>query len=755
LEGGDINITGEGTFGLGINARNFIGRGGTVFIDARGNLNAINSSIQTTALTEVGDIVLLAGETVYFDGADGRRPTGAFANIPADSEDIAGGTVRIGATNLEVLNGAQIASLVFGNGQGGDVLLSIRGTAYKASGSAIPSGAFSVIAPDSEGQGGDVRVQAGNVEVRDGANLSASTFGIGDAGNVILTVQGTVQVVGTDRQGNASGIDSSIDRGGEGRGGNVEIMARELEVLQGGQLSASTLGLGTAGSVLLDIEETASFVGANRFNGDPSGAFSSIERGGEGRGGNVEIMARELEVLQGGQLSVSTFGIGAAGSVLLDIEETASFVGANRFNGDPSGAFSSIQSGGEGRGGNIEIMARELEVLQGGQLSVSTFGIGAAGSVILNISETALFVGNNTVNGNPSGVFSTLGSDGEAEGGSEGQGGDVRVQAGNVEVQDGAELSASTFGLGNAGNVVLTVKDTVQVVGTDGQGNASSISSRINSGGEGRGGNVEITARELEVLQGGQLDVSTFGSGAAGSVLLTIEETASFIGANRFDGTPSGAFSSVERSGEGRGGNVEVQATQLEILDRAALFSASFGQGDAGTIALSIANRLLMDDGTIGTNSEGDSGGQINIKAGNIILRNDSDIQTFVANGEGGGGNITIAADFVIALDDSDILAFSADGTGGNIDLSQTTLFSENLNFAAGNLSRAELAALDGNNRVDINATGGIASGQISINDASVIENSLNELSGDLVDTAALTAGSCIARADALRAPLW
>ena len=60
----------------------------------------------------------------------------------------------------------------------------------------------------------------------------------------------------------------------------------------------------------------------------------------------------------------------------------------------------------------------------------------------------------------------------------------------------------------------------------------------------------------------------------------------------------------------------------------------------------------------------------------------------------------------------------------------------------------SELFSLDGNDRVDVNATGGIASGQILINDTSFIENSLGELSGDLVNTETLTAGSCIARGD-------
>ncbi len=50
------------------------------------------------------------------------------------------------------------------------------------------------------------------------------------------------------------------------------------------------------------------------------------------------------------------------------------------------------------------------------------------------------------------------------------------------------------------------------------------------------------------------------------------------------------------------------------------------------------------------------------------------------------------------------------------------------------------------NNRVDVNATGAIASGNIFIPDTSSIQNNLSELSQTPIDTNALIANSCIAR---------
>ncbi len=193
---------------------------------------------------------------------------------------------------------------------------------------------------------------------------------------------------------------------------------------------------------------------------------------------------------------------------------------------------------------------------------------------------------------------------------------------------------------------------------------------------------------------------------------------------------------------------MQITADNLEVLNGALLFAASLGLGDAGNITLIVPTQLLVDNATIGANSDTAFGGQINIQAGHIILRNDGDIETFVDRGEGGGGNITIAGNFLIALDDSDILAFSADGAGGDIDLSQTTFFGQNPAIASGNLSREQLLALDGNDRVDVNATGGVESGQITVGDTTFIENSLAAIEDTTLDTDTLTANSCIARTD-------
>ncbi|WP_228037901.1 filamentous hemagglutinin N-terminal domain-containing protein [Nodosilinea sp. LEGE 06152] len=805
LSGSDISIVGGSIFSdSGINVSRASDQGGAVYLDARGDVSIINSFIDTSSAGDVGNVVINANSTVRLDSTNNRF-TGVFVNLVTGEEGV-GGDIRINATNLEVVNGAQIGTVVSGRGQGGNVELAIRdtvrlvgsnpatgipssilssvvptgegnsgniqitarnlevldgariGTGISGLGnagnidlnisemvrlagfnnvSADNSGVFSIINTSGEGVSGNIQITAGNIEVSDGAQINTSTFGSGNAGSVILETTNLTSFIGSNPvSGNPSGAFSSIESTGNGVGGNIQVTARVLTVLNGAVIDASTLGVGNAGSVILDIAGLAQFVGADTM-GLPSGAFSRIYPGGVGAGGNVEITAGALDVLAGALLDASTFGLGNAGNVTLNITNQARFAGSGSIDGIANGASSSVQPMAIGAGGNLQITASTLEVSGGSTLSASSFGSGNAGSVTLDISELARFVGIDPIDGSPSGASSSLESTGE------GTGGNLQITASTLEVSGGATLNASTSGIGNAGNVTLDITELVRLSGSNPfDGSPSGAFSSIEPTGEGAGGNVEITTKTLEVLDGAQIGSSTFGVGNAGNILLNVTGLARFVGSD----LSSGVFSSVEPGGNGRGGNVQVIAGNVEVLENAALAASSFGFGNAGNIILLIPGGLLVSNGTIATNSQAASGGQVSIQAGRVLLRNDGDIQTFVNQGAGGGGNITIASNFLIALEDSDILAFSADGRGGIIDLSRTTFFGQNPSIAARNLSLNELLDLDGNDRVDINATGGIESGQIFVGDATFVENSLTALTDAIVDTSALTAGSCIAR---------
>jgi hypothetical protein len=176
------------------------------------------------------------------------------------------------------------------------------------------------------------------------------------------------------------------------------------------------------------------------------------------------------------------------------------------------------------------------------------------------------------------------------------------------------------------------------------------------------------------------------------------------------------------------------------------LSAQSQGTGTAGNLRIRARGNVIFEDSNLTTSSEQSSGGAIFVTARDIRLFGNSDITTFVNSGAGGGGDITLRANSILAFGDSDILAFSVDGTGGNITLDTPAFFGENYRPAPERLTRAQLEELDGNNRVDINASGRVQSGTITTPDTSFIQNSLSDLSETVIDTEGLLSNSCIAR---------
>ena len=711
---------------------------------------------------ELGDITLVADETVEIFASEDN----AARLISTVGSQGTAGDILITAANLRIINGdSQAASInasiiTFGTngGNSGRIATDISNSIL------LDGSAFLAFVGGAEAAGtaGNIDITTTDLAILNGAAIQADTLGTNansNAGDITIEATGAVRLSGFRPLGD-SVVSSSITSGalGEGAGeaGNVAITAAQLQLNNGASIGVSTLGEGEAGDVILKIDGTASFVGTTPCGQNSSSLLSRTF--GEGEGGDIVIHASNLEVIDGADLSAQTVGSGDSGNSVLEISGTVRVDGLNPAIQDgvssisASSTFNPLEDGGEpptGDSGDLRITAINLEVTGGGQLSSATNGEGNAGNIILDIAETARIEGSanivldDTTTLSPSLVTSNIQETGD------GMGGDVIIRANNLIVADGAVLDAAILGQGEAGNIILTIAETARFEGVTPEGFPSTATSAIGSNAEGIGGNVIITAGNLEVLAGGQIGTTVFGTGEAGDIFLDITETACFEGVNSVNTKFfSAASSSVDSEGNGIGGDVHLTATNLEITDGAFLGASNGGIGDTGGVFINLSDQLIMEDGQIETIANETSGGTIAIVAGDIRLSGDSDICTNVLSGEGRGGDITLTADTILAFDDSDILAFSADGEGGDVFLDTVFFFGQNFQSAPQLATQEALQALDGNDRVDVNATGRITSGEVAIPDNSFIENSFNELASDLVGTETLTAGSCIARSE-------
>ncbi|MEH1832657.1 MAG: filamentous hemagglutinin N-terminal domain-containing protein, partial [Nostoc sp.] len=218
--------------------------GGNVIIDG-GELNAYGGRVELGGLAAPGNVNLLFNGdnlSLKFPLNVTRAEVSLTNQAGVFVQGAGGGDIAINARNIDIL-GASLLNAGIAEGLGkpkataGDITLNATGE-IKDSGSKIRN----FVREDSKGNGGNITIDAGDFSLSDVAALSASTFGQGNAGNVTVGAKNAVDL--------ANGyIYSTVEAGGVGKAGNIDINATRLSLTDGAQLVASTFGQGNAGNV--------------------------------------------------------------------------------------------------------------------------------------------------------------------------------------------------------------------------------------------------------------------------------------------------------------------------------------------------------------------------------------------------------------------------------------------------------------------------------------------------------------------------
>ncbi|NES69093.1 MAG: hypothetical protein F6K24_29605, partial [Okeania sp. SIO2D1] len=337
--------------------------------------------------------------------------------------------------------------------------------------------------------------------------------------------------------------------------------------------------------------------------------------------GQVNITTSSLTVINGSQISASSFGKGNVGSVNI-IAEDVVFDGVSPL-GDSSGAFGQVVEGAEGSPGSVTITTSSLAVTNGAQISTNTSGQGDGGSVDI-IAEDVVFDGVSPDGTAISGAFSEVLLE------AEGNGGGISITAGSLEVTNGAAISSSTVGNGEAGNIFITT-DTQLTLNENAQISAFTESS-------GTGGNIILFAPEtLNITGNGQITVSSSDSGNAGIIeIISPNITLS-------DGIDITAFT----AGPGNAGNINLEGDQINIQPNTQILAFTETTGDGGNITVKATEILNLEAETqlsVETN-RGGKAGNIEITTPQLTIGKDAQISATVnlgATTTDPGGNITI-----------------------------------------------------------------------------------------------------------------
>jgi len=557
------------------------------------------------------------------------------------------------------------------------------------------------------GNGGNLEIQAESVSVANGSDLKVSTLSGGNSGNLKIDARNRVEFI------NNSLAFSQVQQGGTGDGGTISINTGLLSVVNGSQLSASTLGKGNAGSVNIQARDTVSFQ-----NG--GAALSTVEPNAHGNGNDIRIQAKSVSVTNGSFLTANTLGEGNAGNVIIEASDSVLFDRGNASSsvglnsdyapGVGNGGIISISTGslqlannaqflvnsygkqgnagnvsieardtvslsnqsyilswlgGEivGKAGNIDITTGSLSITSGSILSSDTFGFGDGGSIRIKARDTVSFL-------TEGGAYSRVQPQ------AVGKGGDINITTGSLVVADGSFLAASTLGKGNSGNVTVNATDSVSLSGVNKTAFPGGLYSEVATAETGDGGNINITAKTLTVTNGARLATDTNGRGKAGSINInTTDVSFDGVGSN---GEPTGAYSRVFPEGIGNANDINITTRSLSLTNGVQLLANTSGEGDAGKVRINATDKVLFDgvgrDGfasaALSSVDEGGTGngGNIDITTGLLRVINGAEVSSS-SKGNGTAGNLTVNARSIRLDNKGKLTAETVSGQGANIKL--------------------------------------------------------------------------------------
>ncbi|MGI8503467.1 MAG: filamentous hemagglutinin N-terminal domain-containing protein [Hassallia sp.] len=237
-----------------------------------------------------------------------------------------------------------------------------------------------VFAETLGGQNGKgISIQAEQLTLKDGSQVSTSTFGTGSGGNLTVNASESVQLTGTDADGNPSAL--FTDTFGAGAAGNLTINTGKLIVEDGANIAAGTRmgSQGSGGTLNVTASDLVKLSGTSMINGIPSGLFAETLSSGDA--GSLTINTRQLIVQDGAQVTAGTGtnSTGKGGNLTVRARDSIKLSGTAPNSQSSTGLFSRTR--GTGDAGSLMITTPELIVRDGAQVTVEGLGSGNAGNL--------------------------------------------------------------------------------------------------------------------------------------------------------------------------------------------------------------------------------------------------------------------------------------------------------------------------------------------------------------------------------------
>ncbi|TYQ31333.1 filamentous hemagglutinin N-terminal domain-containing protein [Pseudanabaena sp. UWO310] len=474
---------------------------------------------------------------------------------------------------------------------------------------------------------------------------------------------------------------SLVDTSGT-NGGAINIRGRGL-TLQGGSNVRSITLAGQGKGITVQTTDFVDLLGASQAGQFSPGISTSVGilfgAPGSGRAGDVTVETGSLRLSNAARLQSSSNGDNSRSGDIIIKAKDVEVVGSNPFGTNAPTAISTVLfTGTNNESGKITIDAERIRVQDGGIVSTSLVYLGLsspptgkAGDISIRATES-LIISGYTPAKLLSGVSTAIDL-------TKGEGGNITIETGSLQVFNGGTVRNTLSGTGKAGNINIQAKEVaISDPELDGLTQLSGgITVSIGANSEGTGGNINLTADSLRLFNGGQITSSTNGNVAAGNINLQVKNiTVDGISKTLSNGQILPSTIAATSSTKADAGSVNIVGDRLDVRNRGEISVSNTGGGNAGNLSVS-ASRVQLDyGGSLRSEVSAGDRGNISINADVLLLRHGSQISTN-ATGNATGGNININGKFIVAVpsENSDITANAILGAGGNINITTQGLF--------------------------------------------------------------------------------
>ncbi|NEU81471.1 filamentous hemagglutinin N-terminal domain-containing protein [Nostoc sp. UIC 10630] len=318
-------------------------RGGTITIDTErlrlSNGGNISTSVFGGGRGQGGNLVVHATDSIDITGVGAERldgsfvPSGLFAELQTGGIG-SGGSIDVTTGRLNLSNNGEISASTFNQGNAGNITINANQIDLRGS-----SSIRTQVDDEANGNAGNISIKTQLLNVQEESQIVSATQGNGNAGN--LTVKADSIILTGSESEFATGLLSSVDEDGNGRGGDIDITTNRLTVRDDAEIVSGSLGTGEAG--------------------------------------NIRIKANFLEVLGQGSAIASFTNAGNGGDITLDIADLLLL----RDRGLISTTAGRAQAGGDG--GNININSKFIVAIpeENSDISANAY-TGTGGKVQIN-----------------------------------------------------------------------------------------------------------------------------------------------------------------------------------------------------------------------------------------------------------------------------------------------------------------------------------------------------------------------------------